>query len=149
MVVQASIVETEPTSEYQGTIYSQRVVVKLSDGTKIGLFDPDVAVSSEMVGSTRQLELSLLVEDVERVTETELGVVPVDENPTQWNGHTYNGKITSVASDGEYATIDLDFGLGSVEFDCDANLTADLSAGHSIRVTAQRSDIKALVEEDD
>jgi len=68
MTITATIVDTEPDTVYQGTVYEQTVEIELENGQILELFDGGNTVSPKMVGE--ELAFVLSVNPKERGVET-------------------------------------------------------------------------------
>lgn len=144
MTVEATIIRTEPDTEYQGTVYDQNVIVELSDGTRLGLFDPDAIVDSTLIGKTLLLTItaSMFDSNPEKVSKPTTRVSPSSDQPLFWRGHVYQGRIAEILSWIEDRNeIRLDIGIGTMIVRPRRDEIGDMQEGDYMRVKASRSDI--------
>lgn len=148
MPIEVHVVDTVPTTEYQGTVYDQRVVVELPDSTEMGLFDPNMEVTEDMVCQHRLINLSLLIsgEDIAVVGDENLGVRPQSDSSISWNNHVYTTRVEGISFEGATAEVNLDVGIGDLTLNIRSDLAGNMSSGDTIRIEAQRSDVKNVVE---
>ncbi|ELZ26989.1 hypothetical protein C475_08641 [Halosimplex carlsbadense 2-9-1] len=144
MPIQVTIERVESTREYDGIVYSQRVVATLFDRTTIGLFDPNTAVTREMIGTEQRLQIGVLVDEITRVDELRESVKPSSDDPTSWHGHTYSGTLTQTETIEDATELHLDFGVGDLTVSLRRS-PSDLTVGDTVELRAQRSDIKQVL----
>ncbi|MFC7047155.1 hypothetical protein ACFQH6_18710 [Halobacteriaceae archaeon GCM10025711] len=147
MTIEATIIRTEPDSVYQGAVYDQTVVIELPDGTRFGLFDPDVTVGSKFIGQTVQLTVTVLVHEggIERLTEGMGEIIPSTDNPLSWRNHVYVGRIDEFLSwSGNRREIQLDIGTGTIIVRPKQELIGELREGDILRIDASRSDVTGI-----
>lgn len=143
MTIIARILRLEPTTEYEGIVYDQNVVIELPSGITIGVFDMDLLVDEEMVGGKRDLEISLLVGEssIEPCADIDPHVEPSVKDPEFWKNHTYFGTVRNVSEEEEHYVISLDVGEGQVFLQTKEETFPIPDIGNSLRVKASRSDL--------
>ena len=141
--IEVELLGSRPEAMYQGTVYDQSVVVRLPDGSRMGLFDKDVLVDEDLVGQETNLVISLLSnsEDVVRGIDQK-GIESNQENPGGWNDHIYHGEVTEVLEETESSyKVRFDVGYGDVIVYLDREQFDDPPLGDFLQITATRSDI--------
>ena len=85
------IVERRPESVYRGTVYDQEVLVRVGE-YEFGVFDKDSLVTPEMVGTTRDIDLTVWCSSSSStLTGEQYGVEPIADD---WH-LTVRGKVVS------------------------------------------------------
>lgn len=149
MTVTATLVRTESSSEYQGVVYDQLVVIEIMNGPRLGVFDSDMLVAQSALGERKELSLRLLTgqSGIEQVSETEPRIEPADDSPLTWQGHVYFGRIAHVEPDGEHEyDASLDIGVGTVSIMPRKEEFPQLSKGTYLKTHALRTDLYGLEE---
>ena len=146
MSTDIKILDTEPATEYEGTVHDQLVTVRFSDGTKLGLFDPDMIISSDMIGSQMAIEISLLTspEHINQIGKINQGISPDTERPMFWQSHVYSGYISEKNTSSEFTELILDIGFGTVRTRLRSDEVAELSPDDALQTEATRSDIDRI-----
>lgn len=146
MAIEARIVDAIPTSEYDGKVYDQRVVVELPGGSKLGLFDPDMKVMEDMVSEVHQIEIGLLIPEggISVVSGEDIGISPESSSPSSWNNHAYTAKVEERTGNGETVEMLLDLGIGCLTLNVRSSLVENVNVGDIIQIEAQRSDLKRV-----
>lgn len=147
MTIIATVLRTESTAEYQGRVYEQNVIIELSDGSQLGVFDPDMLVKSHHIGEKSRLTIGLLTGsgNIEVIEETDPRVEPSEEQPLFWKNHVYYGTVTDIGPGGgfQYDAV-LDVGAGTVQFGPRKESFPELAIGDHVRVNALRTDLHAI-----
>lgn len=143
----AKIIETEPSTEYEGVVYDQKVIVELEDGTTIGLFDPELMVDPEATGEKRDILISVLTSPskLKRIPDGEYDVKPPDDQPLFWQNHVYRGGVIDLSPESEFTTITVDFGVGELTTRLRTDEIPGLSIGEFVQIDAVRSDIDDII----
>lgn len=146
MTIKARILKVEPTTEHEGIVYDQNVVIELPSGTTIGVFDMDMLVDEGMVGEMRDLKISLLVgkSSIESCTGVELHIDPSRNEPEFWKNHIYYGVVGSVSEEEGHYVISLDVGEGQVNVQTKKETFPIPENGDSLRIQASRSDLRGV-----
>ncbi|SFL69430.1 hypothetical protein SAMN04487950_4630 [Halogranum rubrum] len=147
MGVEVGVVGIKHQTEYQGTVFDQSVVVRLPDGSKMGLFDKDVLVSDGLVGSECIIAISTLstVSGVEEYSNQK-GIEPTPVDPEGWSDHTYCGEVVGLleSTDSSYK-VQFDVGCGDIIAYLDRDQFDDSPIGCLLRIKAMRSDISGVL----
>jgi hypothetical protein len=114
--VRAKIVKMEDGSGYEGKVYDQYVFIELSDGKIIGLFDPDMSASPDLLNKVKDITVDAILAFVDKVPEPKFGVEsPISEegkyHPPS-SGHVFFGKIEKIY--GEHYNQIVDIGVGKI-----------------------------------
>lgn len=144
MTVPAKVVEIEPTTEYEGTVYNQLVVVEFPNGVRLGLFDPDAIVDDQMVGQQKEICIGTLTESegYELVDGRDRQINPSEDEPLHWRKHTYYGEVVDISEHLEHTyEVELDVGMGTILANPDKDRFPDLDVGDFLKVETLRSDI--------
>lgn len=146
MTIKAKITRIEPTTEYQGTIYDQNVVVELPSGILIGVFDLNMLVEEDMVGETKDLKISLLVgkSSIELREDIEPHIDPSGEDPEFWKNHVYFGKVMHISEEERHYVMSIDVGDGQVLVQTKEETFPMPEIGSGLRVRASRSDLRGV-----
>lgn len=148
MTVTAEIVDVRPLTVYQGTVYEHLVIVRVR-GEQFGLFDPDKHASDSMIGNTYEIEiLPFLPSEVKSASEEELGVVPSENDPDNFQYHSYYDTIEGINSGWpREVTIGIGSGTVSVTFhEKNRDLIDPFTTGDLVKVTTIRSDLRRVIQ---
>ncbi|MCK9278545.1 MAG: hypothetical protein PHX88_12310 [Methanoculleus horonobensis] len=146
LTVPVRIVGVRPDAEYQGTVYTQVVIVEFADGTRASVFDNDMLCTSAMVGRDGKVLLRMLVDMLERSKIAEHRIYAEPTMPVL----EVNGRIDAIivpddpgdAGRGYDAVVD--FGVGKVLIEVDKRyFRLQLKEGDYVRVDG-RVDLKGI-----
>ena len=150
MTMRAKILEIKPEVHYDSTTYEQIVVIELSNGKKMGLFDYDMHTTPDMIGNSKDLIiLAFLPKQVEKLTVIEPRIEPAPEKPADWKNHTFYGKIKKIGvadewHEGEFKyknLVLLNVGEGEILVDFDEETLKMVKEGDYIKISALRPDL--------
>ena len=146
LTVPVRIVGVRPDAEYQGTVYTQVVIVEFADGTRASVFDNDMLCTSAMVGRDGKVLLRMLVDMLEKSKIAEQRIYAEPSMPLL----EVNGRIDAIivpddpgdAGRGYDAVVD--FGVGKVLIEVDKRyFRLQLKEGDYVRVDG-RVDLKDI-----
>lgn len=154
MSIMATILKVVPDTEYQGTVYEQRVVVK-KDDTVFGIFDPDKHADADLESEAHELRIQPFI-PTEAWIESgqDGGIRPDPDQPRGYANHTICGTVEEV-SDTWPKRIELTLNHGSVDIafkretpdHIDYMEVVDaVTAGDFLCVTVSRTDLHEIVD---
>jgi len=76
----ARVLGTEPDSGYEDVVYTQDVIIEFKNGQRAYAFDPDMLCTADMVGTTREIVLGMLVHSF---AKTETNTVSIKPHPSR------------------------------------------------------------------
>ncbi len=134
------IEEIHPNAQYQGTVYTQTVVVKFND-TTMELFDGTATVATEEhIGESVALQITAQPVALDRSPRAQAGITPRDD------GYNITGivrKVDTAARDPQ-SSFCLDTGIGTVIVAVNsvvAERLEEIEPGTTVTVTASRLDL--------
>lgn len=134
----------EPSAVHGGTVYEQIGVVESTSGTEFGVFDPDLILKPDEVGSRLQLELSVLLPKHTGVEPKDCakGIYPNEENPAGFQDHGLCGEVVDKTKIKEgWYTARIDTGDGIIRAGGNKDQMPTVSLGDLISVRAVRIDV--------
>ena len=136
--------KVEPSAVHDGIVYEQTGVVESVSGSEFGVFDPDVLLNIENVGSWLELNLSVLLPKrtgVER-KDCEKGIYPNNEDPFSFKDHDLCGEVVEKRriKEGWYNAC-IDIGDGIIRVGGNKRQMPTVSIGDLISVHAVRVDV--------
>lgn len=147
MTLTATITDILPETVYQDTVYDQRPVIETSNEVQIGLFDPDLLASSNMIGDTVELTVvAYIVKDAKKLDNETKEIIPNEAKPRDWQYHTYIGEVVEMPASGssKYLLLDVGDGVVSVDTDVIEVIEEPVSKGDYLRVRVSRSDLHGV-----
>lgn len=154
--LEGTITEIQPIAEHGGKIYEQTVQIRTTENSgEYSLFDGSGSISTELIGSTVVLEVSVLPSgDLERVDGGELGIYQPEEPTSEWS-YLIRGKLKAIDVSDEWYAVEyerlllLDVGIGSILIQPDNSMinqidTSELVVGDQVEVHASRTEIVGL-----
>ncbi|WP_094229199.1 hypothetical protein [Methanolobus psychrotolerans] len=141
--VKAKIIRIEEGSGYEGKIYDQDVIIELSNGKRIGLFDPDMSVSHDMLGKIKDITIYVIFATVEKLSKPEYCVQAAALTKGEYNdpsfGHIFFGKIEEVND--ERHELFVDIGVGKIMVSPGQEEYKSFQTGDFVKVFASRTDL--------
>ena len=137
--------------EDTGKIYEQTVIIELQDGTAFYLFDSEVSVRDEMVGTIKTIGIGADLAHVEKIPFPKKGVETtyrLPEDPAEQeriyarDDADFAGEIVDL--DGNNQNLYIDIGMGTIGVDLcwqERDSFSDYRIGDYIRVTRSRNGV--------
>lgn len=117
----ALILEIEPETEYMGEVYTQEVLIEMTDSQIIKIFDPDMLCTTDMVGKTKTHFLFMLVYSLKKLGGEEMKIIPSRNSDDEINYYgtvlSVSGKIEEITTNEKtekWQDVIVDFGVGSI-----------------------------------
>ena len=114
------VTDIEPEAVYKDTVYTQTIVARLQDGTKINLFDSVSSImGKDTVGDILDISISILYNEVKNISGKAIGIYPTENPSSKWS---YDLVCIIENVDKDDSSILLDFGSGIVSIGLNNNL---------------------------
>lgn len=137
--------------EVLGEIWEQDVVLELSNGQKIRVFDVDSACNNEMIGKSKAFEIYVFFPAVIKTQKRENKVVCRNTKP-EITSYDFIGEVIDIVEEkGEQKALIVDIGVGTIEVGLDrAEYEYEkFNVGDYVEVTGGRVDLDEIVQEDE
>ncbi|MCK9330739.1 MAG: hypothetical protein M0Q94_12770 [Candidatus Cloacimonetes bacterium] len=133
----ARILATKPESGYEGVVYTQDAIIEFKNNQRAYVSDFFMFCTADMVGTTREIILSMLVRSLAKMDTNAVGMSPDPSRPSI----DVKGCIDEIIvpddpkmAERQHAAI-VDFGIGKVLIDIDKKyFNLQLKAGDCVRV---------------
>lgn len=147
MSLPVTILERRPFTVYQDTVYEQTVIVEATNGQRFGLFDDDMLVDEDLVGSEAQISVSLLPKSkkIQTVEQRQKRIEPNPKSPLDFDNHEFYGELELLEENSEETyKAEVDVGVGTVQLYPFKAYNDHLSPGQTLRINAGRSDVSSV-----
>lgn len=145
-----TIVDQNPETVYQDTVYEQVIVVETSTGKVFGVFDNDMEIYPSAAGDSIDLDIWLLPRSkrIKTIGEVRKEIVPNDEDPRGFSNHEFYGEIISLEEHTEDSYVsEIDVGPGTVLVYPFKSQNQHLSIGDTVYIEASRTDVAGIRSE--
>jgi hypothetical protein len=141
--VRAKIIKMEDGSGYEGKVYDQYVFIELSDGKIIGLFDPDMTASPDLLNKVKDITIDVIFANVEKLPETKYDVEPALVEEGKYHktgfGHIFSGRIQE--KNDESHRLFVDIGIGIIMVAPGQDKYKAFQVGEFVKVFTSRTDL--------
>lgn len=145
MSIKATVDEVIPVTVYQETVYEHRVVLCLEDGTRFGVFDPDLIARPSLVGSERSVVVrAWILGEICACSDPCMRIFPNDSDCTEWNDHRYEGNIQSMEDSDGKVRMQVGIHSGTIKVVANPDEVSEFEPGDGISVTAGRTDLVGI-----
>ena len=138
-MISGRVIEIEPDAQYQGSIYTQTVTVKISNNL-IELFDGTVpVVSKEHLNEDVWLQIKAQVKSLEKIEQED-----VHEIRKSGDDFEITGEVTEIEKNDQQLVLLVDVGDGTIELEVSKNMNIlldNLSIGDTILIESYRLDL--------
>jgi hypothetical protein len=136
----AYILATNPESGYEGVVYTQDAIIEFKNSQRAIVSDFFMFCTADMVGTTREIVLSMLVHSLAKMEIKTVGISPDPSMPSI----DIKGCVDEIIvpddpqkAERQHAAI-VDFGIGKVLIDIDKKyFHLHLKAGDCVRVNGR------------
>lgn len=149
MAIRTTIDEVIPSTVYRETVYEHRVVLRLKDGTRFGVFDPDLIARPSLVGSERSVVVrAWILGEVCVCSDPRMRVFPNDLDCAEWKDQRYEGNIQSMKDSDGKVKIQLGIHSGTINIVANPDEISEFESGDGISVTAGRTNLVGIEDID-